>query len=310
MPVPGPAPLGRGVVMSAGAAPPAPWRDAPVVTIDDAVLADPAADGPPAARAVGPPRAGRHRPRHVDPAAFREPQSFPVEPWRVAPDAEPWFDRLHFLTWANTYDARAGEPVWWWGVKAARLDDGAAATPDGPADITLADGTPAWVDGGPAHAGAARPARSCTATPSTSVRWPSCRPTVAPRADLAPDQLAAVAHVGGPARVIAPAGSGKTRVLTERLRHLHRDRGYEPAHGARRRLQQAGPARDGGPHHRLPAPGAHAQLARPVGARRAPRRLAAGARRARRPSPRRLAAARQAPAAGQHRSRSGRTSRA
>ncbi len=39
-------------------------------------------------------------------------------------------------------------------------------------------------------------------------------------ADLAPDQLAAVAHAGGAARIIAPAGSGKTRVLTERARHL------------------------------------------------------------------------------------------
>ncbi|MDP9404782.1 MAG: ATP-dependent DNA helicase UvrD2, partial [Actinomycetota bacterium] len=44
---------------------------------------------------------------------------------------------------------------------------------------------------------------------------------------LAPDQLAAVAHGSGPARVIAPAGSGKTRVLTERLRHLIVDRGFE-----------------------------------------------------------------------------------
>ena len=39
-------------------------------------------------------------------------------------------------------------------------------------------------------------------------------------ADLAPDQLAAVTHRGGGARIIAPAGSGKTRVLTERARHL------------------------------------------------------------------------------------------
>jgi DNA helicase-2/ATP-dependent DNA helicase PcrA len=39
-------------------------------------------------------------------------------------------------------------------------------------------------------------------------------------ADLAPDQLAAVTHPGGSARVLAPAGSGKTRVLTERARHL------------------------------------------------------------------------------------------
>ena len=127
---------------------PAPWRAAPVVTIDDAVLADPAATvqrlhtawlaREAVVVALG-----------VDPASFREPQSFPMEPWRAAPESEPWFDRLHFLTWANTYDARAGEPVWWWGVKAARLDDAAVATPEGPADITLPDGTPAWVDGGP-----------------------------------------------------------------------------------------------------------------------------------------------------------------
>ncbi|MFP4311195.1 MAG: UvrD-helicase domain-containing protein, partial [Nitriliruptoraceae bacterium] len=49
-----------------------------------------------------------------------------------------------------------------------------------------------------------------------------------PTEPLAPDQLAAVTHAAGPARVIAPAGSGKTRVLTARLRHLLRDRQVEP----------------------------------------------------------------------------------
>src|SRR5664280_1449813 len=49
-----------------------------------------------------------------------------------------------------------------------------------------------------------------------------------PAAELAPDQLAAVGHRSGAARVIAPAGSGKTRVLTERLRHLVGDRAAHP----------------------------------------------------------------------------------
>ena len=51
----------------------------------------------------------------------------------------------------------------------------------------------------------------------------ACR--VAPLADLAPDQQAAVGHLGGAACIVAPAGSGKTRVLTERARYLVRDVG-------------------------------------------------------------------------------------
>src|SRR6202011_2012078 len=46
-------------------------------------------------------------------------------------------------------------------------------------------------------------------------------------AELAPDQLAAVTHSSGPARIIAPAGSGTPRVLTERPRHVVVDRAYE-----------------------------------------------------------------------------------
>ncbi len=293
--------------MSAGAVPPAPWRDAPVVTIDDAVLADPGptvrrlheawARREPVVIALG-----------IDPAAFREPQAFPVEPWRVAPEAEPWFDRLHFLTWANTYDARAGEATWWWGVKAARLDDGATATPDGAADITLADGSPAWIDGGPRMP--APPGMTLVHSDSVDLGALTVVPhEIAPQADLAPDQLAAVAHTGGPARVIAPAGSGKTRVLTERLRHLHLDRGLRTGGRPRRRLQQAGPAGDGGPHHRLPAPGPHAQLARPVDAGRAPWRVTPGGRRARGAAADRLAAPRHAASAAPTPTRSVRTSR-
>ena len=53
-------------------------------------------------------------------------------------------------------------------------------------------------------------------------------PFIEPSVDLAPDQHEAVSHLVGPARIIAPAGSGKTRVLTARVRHLIEDRGIEP----------------------------------------------------------------------------------
>ena len=68
-------------------------------------------------------------------------------------DLDPHFEfsreRLHFLVWANSYDARNGDPIWWHGRKAARrfADQGVAET--GPADIELADGTALYVDGGP-----------------------------------------------------------------------------------------------------------------------------------------------------------------
>ena len=230
MPAPGPAALGRGVVVAAGQPVPSPWAGTPVVTVDEAVLADPG----PAVAALHAAWAGR-RPvvvaLGVDPARFRSPVSWAVEPWTLEPGFDPWLDRLHFLVWANTYDARAnagGEPVWWWARKAERA--GARVTPEGPGDVALPDGRAAWVDGGPrtpidpALVGSAVVHAESVDTGRLAVA-PAPRP---PGADLAPDQLAAVAHAGGPARVIAPAGSGKTRVLTERLRHLVVDRGFEP----------------------------------------------------------------------------------
>ena len=168
----------------------------------------------------------------VDPGRFRAPRSYAddeVGPaWLLDPGFTPEHDRLHFLVWANTYDARRpGDPVWWWARKAARL--GASPAPPGATygDVVLPDrrgrlgrrGSAAVdrQDGAVVHPSRWRPGH-LTPVP----------PTTAPTSDLAPDQLAAVNHGAGPARVIAPAGSGKTRVLTERLRHLVVDRGYEP----------------------------------------------------------------------------------
>jgi DNA helicase II / ATP-dependent DNA helicase PcrA len=214
-------------VINAGQPTPPAWPGAPVVMIDEAVLADPAA----AVRSLHGAWANR-RPvvvsLAVDPTRFRTPASEPIEPWRLDAGFEFWLDRLQFLVWANTYDARAWgqrtEPVWWWTRKAERL--GARATPDGLADVVLPNGRRAWIDGGPrrsfALANEVVHRESVELGALTAVPRPK-----GPTAQLAPDQLAAVAHHAGPSRVIAPAGSGKTRVLTERLRHLLVDRDFE-----------------------------------------------------------------------------------
>ncbi len=234
MTAPGPDALARNVVVADGAAPPAAWDDVPVLVIDEEVLARPEA----AVTRLHAAWAGRQRlviDLHVDPVRFRRPESFPDVPWELDPSFEPWLDRLHFLVWHNSYDARTGEPIWWWGRKAARIDGTATdeladdqQVVDG--DVVLPDGTVAWVDGGPPD-----DIDPATLAPAALIRAESVDvghlrrvpDLVAPGAELAADQLAAVSHRGGPARIIAPAGSGKTRVLTERLRHLLADRGHE-----------------------------------------------------------------------------------
>jgi DNA helicase-2/ATP-dependent DNA helicase PcrA len=230
----GPDQLARGVVVAGGAEPPAPWAGAPVVVVDDEVLARPAA----AVERLHAAWAGRQRvvvDLRVDPVRFRRPESHTDVPWELAPTFEPWLDRLHFLVWHNSYDARGDEVVWWWGRKAARIAGTAAdELPEGhepiEGDVLLPDGSVAWIDGGPPD-----DVDPATVAPAVLIRAESVdaghlHPVpawVQPDAELAPDQLAAVAHRGGPARIIAPAGSGKTRVLTERLRHLLADRGHE-----------------------------------------------------------------------------------
>lgn len=133
-------------------------------------------------------------------------------------------ERLTKLVWHNAYDARSDQLVWWWAHKAAARFN---ATVDGPADILLESREPAWIDGGPRQPleldGAVIHHESVELG-----RFNPIPPLKAPTADLASDQLEAVSHLAGPARVIAPAGSGKTRVLTARVRHLLEDRGIEP----------------------------------------------------------------------------------
>jgi DNA helicase-2/ATP-dependent DNA helicase PcrA len=210
---------------------PAPWNGREEIVVDEAALERPA-----------PVVASLHRAWAervptvirllVDPACFRAPQSWTVEPTALPAGFELWEERLHFLVWANSYDARRHPegPRWWWAAKASRLGAADCSREPGIGDIRLADGTAAWVDGGPRSLFSVDELEGAALVHAESVerdRLTLAPAPVAPGALLAPDQLAAVAHRSGPARIVAPAGSGKTRVLTERLRHLVVDRGWE-----------------------------------------------------------------------------------
>jgi DNA helicase-2/ATP-dependent DNA helicase PcrA len=229
---PGPDVFGRGLVIRPGAPVPVPFETARRVLLDDDALARPEV----AAAALHDAWTNRRRvvvELAVPAEDLRAPESESRAPHLLDPGFTFARERLHFLVWANTYDARRGEPVWWHGVRAARL--GARATSEGPADVILPDGRPAFCDGGPrrpldppAPLGERGPAPVVIHRDSIDAGALTVARNRAPGADLAPDQLAAVAHPGGPARIIAPAGSGKTRVLTERIRHLLVDRAYEP----------------------------------------------------------------------------------
>jgi DNA helicase II / ATP-dependent DNA helicase PcrA len=226
---PGPPSLGRGAVVDPGGPTPAGFTGAPRVRIDDAGLATPDH----LAAFLHDRWLRRERvviELAVDTDALREPEVSRLAPHQLPDDHTFARERLQFLTWANSYDLRGGTPRWWHGILAARRT---AADPAGPVgDIVLPDGRPAWVDGGP-RGPLEQPLTGGDELPlvhreSIGLGRLTRLGQADPVGALAPDQLAAVTHRAGPARIIAPAGSGKTRVLTARLRHLIKDRGVEP----------------------------------------------------------------------------------
>ncbi|HSK23079.1 MAG TPA: ATP-dependent helicase [Egicoccus sp.] len=209
--------------MGAGAATPHGFEGVRRFVVDDEVAAAPAA----LAAVLHHRWLGRRRfvvELATDNDALREPETIDLAPYELSPDFAFHRERLHFLTWANTYDLRGGHPIWWHGELAQRRT---GAGPSATADVTLHDGREAWVDGGPR--GPVPDLAPAVLVHRESVGLGRLTPLGdgAPADALAPDQLAAVTHAAGPARVIAPAGSGKTRVLTARLRHLMGDRGVE-----------------------------------------------------------------------------------
>lgn len=219
----GPQALGRSLVVGPGAEVPAAWAEAPCLVVDAYTVADPAV----AVEWLQPRWSARQRfvvELHVPIGATKEPVADDRTAWELGARFELWRDRLHHLIWSNAVDARdPGAPVWWWGRKALAV----GGTPSDDADLRLPDGRWAWIDGGPLSTFPAAALDGAALVPGIAIERGELgglddRP---PSAALAPDQLAAVAHRHGGARIVAPAGSGKTRVLTERARHLLADRG-------------------------------------------------------------------------------------
>ncbi len=127
---------------------PADWEGCPVVRIDRPALEEP---GPArdALRAAWLERRPVVVKLAVDSKTLQEPEMWRGPVHGISPRFDFLREQLHFLVWANNYDARSGELVWWHGRKAARRFATQGITEAGPADIELSDGTPLYVDGGP-----------------------------------------------------------------------------------------------------------------------------------------------------------------
>ena len=214
----GPDGLGRNLLVEGAPDLPAPWAQCEVVdTPVDASADDRLAD-----RLLA---AAHSRERLV----FRTGGQQAVahverrEPWRLDASFRFTAELVDHLVSVNAVDLRPGaDGRFPWTDRAVAL--GARPADDGVGDVVLPDGSRAYCDGGPLRflSGAEIGVDGVRIVHRVALEHGSLIPlrAEASTADLAPDQLAAVTHQGGAARIIAPAGSGKTRVLTERARHL------------------------------------------------------------------------------------------
>jgi len=217
----GPESIGRSIVVSAGSDVPSPWDKAPRVTVSvsamDAIQA-----------------AYSNRSRTVLEVDQRLPEPAPVAPSDLSdlrPSLEPDHERLLHLVFSNSVDARDPSAPSIPAVDLA-IRCGARLSPaDLAGDIIDPDGVPLWCDGGPLRAFAADRVDGLGVVPRIHLTAKLLAPLAngSPTVDLAPDQLAAVTSQNAGARIVAPAGSGKTRVLTERARHLVTNLGVSPS---------------------------------------------------------------------------------
>ena len=198
-----------------GGAPPDEWASVDRVVVDAAALADPE-ELVTAFRDAA--NAGHSKVIEVaTPFETVPDQTDERPPYTVGVGHRFLLDELHHLVWSNAIDAREQNAPGW-----SLVDEAVShgATVGGAGDVVLADGTEVWLDGGPLRYFEpvdGVPILHAVAVATGTPRVPLTNQT---DAALAADQVAAVTHHSGTARIIAPAGSGKTRVLTERARHL------------------------------------------------------------------------------------------
>ena len=140
-----------------------------------------------------------------------------LQPWELKVMHDFVGERLHHGVWANSIDGRGHVLSYRWSDDAVAL----GAVRSGSVDLVVLGDIEVMCDGGPIDIGMANRIGK-PVLHRISIEHGLLEPLGHNRtaAELAPDQLAAVLHPGGGARVIAPAGSGKTRVLTERARLL------------------------------------------------------------------------------------------
>ncbi len=219
---PGPAALGRGIVVRPGQQLPAGWENKPRLHLGDAALRNPD-DTLQRLRRWWVERVPSVVELAIDHRELKEPETDPRAPRELGVSFSFPREQLRHLVWSNRYDLRGGQPRWWHSYRAGKL----GAEPSDVADVTVR-GHPTWIDGGPraplAPADLGNRQFIHAETLEVSSLQPDTMAQSGTSAALAADQLAAVTHPSGPARIVAPAGSGKTRVLTERLRHLLTDR--------------------------------------------------------------------------------------
>ena len=218
----GPPELGRSVLVRPGDAAPGAWADCERVHVS---LGDFSAA---AGRCLR--DAWLQRTRLVIELDGDLPDAAPVWQapwWEFSPGLTMRSEVLAHLLTANAVDARDPERARFAPMEAA-LELGAVPV-SGWSGREVSDGDvrtdagPVWCDGGPLEAfELAAPIMPAANLAAGSLR--GVQPAE-PQADLAADQHAAVGHLGGAACIVAPAGSGKTRVLTERARYLVSDLG-------------------------------------------------------------------------------------